>query len=202
MDFSDGVEPTDLDVLPLQIRLPNSTELSELSYSTVASPIKSTPEDIAEAIVPYFPEDGKKSKYLAYRVCGFNMREAMYHVGVTYTSVKRWRDTDAEFARLDTSGLNELKEKLSAKYLNLEFTRNFHLVMQKDFNVLSKSMKNPEEMTRQENQYLLKLRQFYTPQQFAIIQQLVGEATGPGFDFTKLIFEVRREREELRITHE
>lgn len=161
-----------------------------------------TPEDIAESIVPYFPEDGKKSTYLAYRVCGFNMREAMDRANVSFTSVKRWRIADAEFARLDTTGLNELKEKLSAKYLNLEFTRNFHLVMQKDLNVLTKSIKTPDSLTVQENQYLLKLRAFYTPQQFAMIQQLVGESTSPGFDFTKLIFEVRRESEEVRITHE
>jgi len=164
--------------------------------------IVATPEDIAESIVPYFPEDGKKSKYLAYRVCGFNMREAMYHANVTFTSVKRWRNEDEEFSKLDTSGLNELKEKLGAKYLNLEFTRNFHLVMQKDLKVLTKSIKFPDSLTMQENQYLLKLRAFYTPQQYAVIQQLVGEATGEGFDFTKLIFEVRREREEVRITHE
>lgn len=161
-----------------------------------------TPEDIAESIVPYFPEDGKKSKYLAYRVCGFNIRESMSLANVSLTSIRRWREADEEFVKLDTTGLNELKEKLSAKYLNVEFTRNFHLVLQKDFNVLVKSIKAPNSLTVQENQYLLKLRAFYTPQQFAVIQELVGEAVGPGFDFTKLIFEVRREREEVRITSE
>jgi len=164
--------------------------------------IVTTPEDIAESIVPYFPEDGKKSKYLAYRVCGFNHKESRFHAGVTFTSVKRWCEADTEFAKLDTTGLNELKEKLSAKYLNVEFTRNFHLVMQKDLKVLTKSIKSPDNLTPQENQYLLKLRAFYTPQQYAVIQQLVGEVTGEGFDFKKLIFEVSREREEVRITSE
>jgi hypothetical protein len=159
-----------------------------------------TPEDIAESIVPYFPEDGKKSRYLAYRVCGFNTREAMSYAKVSFTSIKRWRESDEEFRKLDTTGLNELKEKLSAKYLNVEFTRNFHLVMQKDLNVLTKSIKFPNTLTVQENQYLLKLRAFYTPQQFAVIQELVGEATGEGFNFQKLIFEVRRERDEVKIT--
>ena len=155
--------------------------------------------DIAENIVPYFPEDGKKSKYLAYRVCGFNMKESMDRADVTYNSIKRWRGEDEEFYKLDTTGLNELKEKLSAKYLNVEFTRNFHLVLQKDLIVLTKSIHVPELMTSQENQYLLKLRAFYTPQQYAIIQQLIGEATSAGFDFTKFIIQVKQEREEFKI---
>lgn len=165
-------------------------------------PEEAGPEDIAEAIVPYFPEDGKKSRYLAYRVCGFNTREAMDMADVTQTSVRRWRVADEEFARLDTTGLNELKEQLSAKYLNVEFTRNFHLVLQKDFKVLVKSIKAPETLTTQENQYLLKLRGLYSPQQFVAIQQMVGEATSDGFDFTKWVFQISKERESVTISHE
>jgi len=159
-------------------------------------------EDIAQALIPYYPEDSKKSKYLSYRVCGFTLREARDLVKITETSIRRWRKEDAEFAKLDTTGLNQLKEQLSAKYLNIEFTRNFHLVLQKDLKVLIKSLQAPTTLSPQENQYLLKLRAFYTPQQFAMIQQLVGETTGEGFDFTKLIFEIRREREEIKITQE
>jgi len=159
-------------------------------------------EDIAQALIPYYPEDSKKSKYLSYRVCGFTLREARDLVGITETSIRRWRKEDAEFAKLDTTGLSELKEQLSAKYINIEFTRNFHLVLQKDLKVLIKSLQSPTMLTINENQYLLKLRAFYTPQQFAMIQQLVGETTGGGFDFTKLVFEIRREREEIRISEE
>ena len=157
-------------------------------------------EDIAQALIPYYPEDSRKSRYLSYRVCGFTLREARDLVGITESSIRRWRKEDAEFAKLDTSGLSQLKEQLSAKYINVEFTRNFHLVLQKDLKVLIKSIKEPIMLTSQENQYLLKLRAFYTPQQFAIIQQLVGEATGEGFNFTELIFQIRREREEITVT--
>lgn len=168
----------------------------------MSTEIESGSESIAQAIVPYFPEDSKKSRYLSYRVCGFTLREARDLAGVTETSIRRWRNSDPEFAKLDTTGLSELKEQLSAKYLNIEFTRNFHLVLQKDLKVLIKSLQAPEMLSTNENQYLLKLRAFYTPQQFAMIQQLVGEATGEGFDFTKLVFQIRREREEITISEE
>jgi len=157
-------------------------------------------EAIAEAIVPYFPDDTKKSKYLSYRVTGFTMREALKLADVSETSIRGWRRTDPEFAKIDKAGLNELKEKLGAKYLSLQFSRNFNLVLQKDFKVLVKSL-NEKELSKDDFQYLLKIRQFYTPQQLAIIQQIVGEAPeATGFDFTKFILEIRREREEIIIT--
>lgn len=156
-------------------------------------------EQVAEAMLPYFPEDSRKSKYLSYRVCGFGVKEAAQLVGVTQTAVRNWRNQDSDFAALDLSGLSQLKKGLSAEFLNLEFTRNFHLVMQKDLNILLKSVTNPDSLTEKENQYLLKLRQFYTPQQYAMIQQLIGEAKSDNFDFTNLIFSIRREREELTV---
>jgi len=52
---------------------------------------------------------------------------------------------------------------------------------------------NNGELSTQEHQYLMKLRQFYTPQQFAMMKQLSSEMTSDGFDFTKLVFEVRKE---------
>ena len=156
-------------------------------------------EEIAQTMIPYFPEDSRKSKYLAYRVCGFNVSESTQLVGVSQACVRKWRSLDKEFAELDLSGLGELKKQLSAEFLNLEFTRNFHLVLQKDLNVLLKSVKNGESLTDKENQYLLKLRQFYTPQQYAMIQQLIGEAKSDDFNFTDLVFSIKKERAELTV---
>jgi len=154
-------------------------------------------EKIVESMIPYFPDDSRKSKYLGYRVCGFGVREAIALVGVTETTVRNWRKADPQFEVLDLSGINELKKKLGAEFINLEFTRNFHLILQKDFNILFKSVRTPDKLTDRENQYLLKLRQFYTPQQYAVIQQLIGEAQGEGFNFTDLVFQIRKERSEL-----
>lgn len=156
-------------------------------------------EAIAESIVPYFPDDSKKSRYLAFRATGFTFREAAQLAGISEKSVHNWRNSDPEFCQLDLAGISDLKKKLGAEYLNIQFTRNMSLVLQKDFNVLRKSVLMPDTLTEQEHQYLLKLRQFYTPQQLAIIQQMVGEITGDQLDFTKVVFQIRAEREELTI---
>jgi len=159
-------------------------------------------ERVVEGMLPYYPDETRKSTYLSFRAVGFTYREAINLAGISDRTVKRWREADAEFARIDTTGLMELKKQMGAEYLNIEFSRNFRLALEKDFQVLTKSVQFPEKLTDRENQYLLKIRAFYTPQQYAIIQQLVGEAAQTGFDFTKMVFEIRREKEEMIITKE
>jgi len=154
-------------------------------------------EQITEAMIPYFPDDTRKSKYLSYRVSGFTIREAIHLTGITEGSVRRWRKDDAIFAEMDASGVSELKKKFSSEYINLQYTRNMHLVLQKDYKVLEKSIAEPDNLTTQEHQYLLKLRTFYTPQQMALIQQVISETNGE--NFTDLVFRISREREELTI---
>ncbi len=157
-------------------------------------------EKIVEAMLPYFPEDSKKSRYLSYRVCGFGVKEAASLTKVGQSTVRSWRCADPKFRELDLSGINELKKKLSSEFINLEFTRNFHLVMQKDLNILLKSVNQPDQLTENETKYLLKLRQFYTPQQYAVIQQLIGEVKNEGFNFTDLVFRISREKEEIVVS--
>jgi len=155
-------------------------------------------ENITEAMVPYFPDDKKKSKYLSFRVTGFTIRESLNLAGVTEASLRRWRRIDPEFAQFDSGGISELKKKFSTEYINLQFTRNMHLVLQKDFAVLVKSIKHPDTMDDREQAYLLKLRGFYTPQQLAQIQQVIGEISNQE-NFTDIVLRISREREELSI---
>jgi len=159
-------------------------------------------EHISESLLPYFPDEPKKSQYLSFRVAGFTVKEATSMVKVHERTIKRWREADPNFAVIDTSGLSELKKQLGAEYLNIEFTRNFRMALLKDFKVLEKSIKTPDALSNNEQAYLLKLRAFYTPQQFAIIQQLIGESKSEAFDFTKMVFEIRREKEEIILTQE
>ena len=155
-------------------------------------------ENVAEAMVPYFPDDHKKSKYLSYKVMGFTFKEAMHLANTTVRSIQHWRQTDEKFKQLDSMGVSEIKKNFSGEYINLYFTRNMRLVLQKDYDVLSKSVKKPDDLTDKEHQYLLKLRAFYTPQQLALIQQAVGEASTQE-NFTDIVFRISREREELTI---
>ena len=158
-------------------------------------------ENISQSIIPYY-DDTKKAKYLSFRVAGFTVTEARDLSKCSWRSVKRWREEDDQFAHFDTDGLIDLRKQLSNEYLNLEFTRNFHLVLQKDFGVLYKdAMEIP--LSDREHQYLLKLRNHYTPQQLAFIKQLLGVVPPGGeFDFTKLTFIIRRQKEEVAILAE
>ena len=162
----------------------------------------SNTQAIAEQTLPYHLEDSKKSKYLSYRASGFSVMESVELSGCHHKSVLRWREADSEFRRLDTADIVELRKSLSSQFLDIEFTRNFRLVMQKDFIVLYKSVKGLE-LSDQDNDYLLKLRNHYTPQHLAMIKQLLaGGSIKEPFDFTKLTLTIRREKEEVEIKTE
>jgi len=152
------------------------------------------PLAIAGSSLPY-SEDSKKSKYLSYRLMNFTIRESLDLAKVTWRSLHTWRQTDAQFAVMDGEGLTERRKQLAAEYLNIEFNRNFRMVLEKDFRVLFKTLTSPEAMTKNDQEYLLKLRSHYTPQHLGIIKQLLdgGDVDKP-FDFTKLTMTLRTER--------
>lgn len=159
-------------------------------------------EDICQAMISLCPDDTKRSDYFGHRIAGFSVRKAMFLAGCSMRSVKRWRELDPEFNKLDTVGLVEARKQLSSEYINIEFTRNYHMVLQKDFDILIKAITGVA-LSPQEHQYLLKLRGHYTPQQLMLIKQLVGEVeSGEPFDFTKLTFTLREEKRELVIKAE
>ncbi len=155
--------------------------------------------NMSQAIIPFYPEDTKKSRYLSFRVANFTVTESCKFAGVTLTSVRRWRVVDEQFKNLDLNGLTELRKQFANEFLDMEFSRNFRLVLQKDFQVLEKAVTD-KPMTDEEHKYLAKLRGFYTPQQLAMVKQIIGQPQSDGnFDFTRLTFTISREREEIRI---
>lgn len=132
-------------------------------------------------------------KYLSYRACGFGVREAGKLAGINERTVRRWREANPEFSRLDTVDVKELVESFAHKYLSLEFVRNYRLVLKKDFDVIVKSVKGLA-LSAQENQYLLKLRVHYTPEQLNILKRLAGADSLTEFDFTQVVLDFSRER--------
>ncbi len=160
------------------------------------------PEEMSAAVIPLYTDDTKKSKYLSYRVANFSVMESCKLADCHIKSVRRWREEDANFLAIDVAGLSHLRKKYGAEYLNIEFTRNFKLLMEKDFKVIYKSVTD-QQLTEQEFAYLLRVRAFYTPQQLAIINSLMkGEDPDKRFDFTKLTMTIKRERESIEQTME
>lgn len=159
---------------------------------------------IANSLVPTFADDGKKAHYLSYRIANFSFRESCELGKVSEKQVRRWRAADENFNHLDTEGLTELRKQMANEYLDMQFTRNFHLILQKDFRVLYKDATQDVTkvpLTESEDKYLDKIRQHYTPQSLAMVKQLLGGGTvEQPFNFTELSFKIKRESLEITQT--
>ena len=118
---------------------------------------------------------------------------------ITRKSIRFWRRESA-FVELEQKALGELREQLSNQLINIEFTRNFRLVLAKDFQILFKDAQE-KSLTEKEQQYLLVIRKFYTPEQLTRIRQLVSgkDDSGEAFDFTRTVLTIRLEKEEKNV---
>lgn len=156
-----------------------------------------TTEGICQSLIPFYTDGGKKARYLSYLVAGFSVMESVKLAKVHLKSVMRWRESDLVFIELEAKVQTSLRQQLSDQIIDIEFTRNFRLVLAKDFEILFKDAQGIT-LTDKEQQYLLLIRKFYTPQQFVMIKQLVsgdGKST-EAFDFTKTVLTIRLEKEE------
>lgn len=145
----------------------------------------------AQTLIPYRRDDDR-SKYLGYLCCGFSDEEALFVLGLNLTWLNLARQ-DIRFAELELR-IPELRKELSREYTELDFYRNFRMVLEKDHRVLRTSLGmetdeegNPAELSPYDQQYLLRLRSVYTPQQL----QLLAAATvgADGFSFSKWVAE-------------
>lgn len=166
---------------------------------------------IAAAIVPY-PRDDERAVYLGYRACGLSSAESLT---MMYRS-KEWLETcrdDVTFVELE-SRIPEYRKELAREYIQIEWMRNFRLVLEKDKRVLLASLSGkmmrvtlldgtetevPEPMTRQDFDYLLKLRSQYTPQQLQAIETVLADKNS-GFDFSKWASQNQSDIQNSRVT--
>lgn len=168
-----------------------------MTSTDILDPESTPTESIAETLLPYYTEGTNKAKYLKYIIAGFSKTEAAklcklgkYHL----KTIHRW-EADPIFMALLEKSRTTLRDELANKLVDIEFTRNFMLVLQKDFDVMFKDATG-ETLTKDEFAYLSLIRKFYTPQQYAMVKQM---ATGGGpdgaFDFTKTVLEIRLSKE-------
>lgn len=159
-------------------------------------PEQTPTESIVSTLMPYYTEGSKKAKYLGYIIAGFSIMEACKLVDIHLKTVIRWRDNDPVFLALEEKSRTELREQLSNQIIDIEFSRNFKLVLAKDFNVLMKDAAG-EALSQAEQGYLYLIRKFYTPQQLVMVKQLLGSngEKQDAFDFTKTVLEVRISKE-------
>ena len=167
--------------MPEQTILPPGTEPKEISA--------------AASLIPYRRDDSR-AKYLGYLCCGFSDEEALYVLGLNLYWLETVRG-ESKFCELEER-VPELRKELSREYTGLDFYRNFRMVLEVDKRVLRKSLgmeqiEDPDtgemvtaELTPFEQQYLIKLRSAYTPQQ---LQLLEAVATGNerGLNFSQWV---------------
>lgn len=166
---------------------------------------QSETEALVQSLLP-FHSDNNKVRYIGYRASGFTVREAVKLVGIHQKTLSRWRDPDspwydAGFVDAENK-LAELRKTLGIEYAHLEFLRNYRLVLEKDFRIIAKSIDQPLSLTGQEQQYLLKARSHYTPQQLEILQRLIGGVQGEAqFNFTDFVMTLKRTKtqEEIKL---
>lgn len=152
-----------------------------------------TTTELIRTGIPEFSDDSKKAVYLSYRISNFSVRESCKLTDVSMRQVHRWRAADDDFAHIDGDGLTELRKSMANEYLDMQFTRNFRMVMEKDFRVLYKDATG-DELSAVDVSYLHKIRQHYTPQSLAMVKQLLnGGTVQEPFDYTKLTLEIQRE---------
>lgn len=155
-------------------------------------------EGMAQAILPYYTDGGKKARYLSYIMTGFSVMESISLVKCHLKSVLRWREEDPVFRELEKKCNSSLREELATRIVDMEFSRNFRLVLAKDFKILFKDATG-QVLSKPEEDYLTNIRKFYTPQQYAMLKQMLtgqGDGKGEAFDFTKTVLTIRLEKEE------
>jgi len=172
---------------------------------TTAIAEKTPEEHIAQSILPYNRDDDR-ARYLSLRASGFSLREALRLIGRAKSTLSLWRHSE-EFVSLEDR-IPEFRKTLGMEYANLEFLRNYRLVLEKDYRILKQSLHPDKDsegkaipMSVQDHHYLVKMRAYYTPQQLQIAEALIAAESGDGgLDFTQFI--ITASKLEQRITLE
>ena len=157
------------------------------------------PKEVSAAttLIPYRRDD-TRAKYLGYLCCGFSDEEALYVLGLKRSWLEIMRQ-DSKFTDLEER-IPDLRKVLSQEYTEMDFYRNFRMVLEKDHRVLRKSLGMelvedeetgemvPAELSSFDQQYLLRLRSAYTPQQLQLLEAVAGGGNS-GINFAKWVSE-------------
>ena len=147
--------------------------------------------ETADAVLPRFDwEDGKKRKYLSFRLMGYGREEARRFAGVATSTIYAWRSSDPEFLKFEKTDLFTLRSQFAKQAFGLDFTRNLKLAMERDHQVLKKAVTNAK-MTVEEVAYLHKIRGLYSATEFAKLEGFFAQLNDIG-SFDEMILMIRR----------
>jgi len=166
------------------------TEVAEATGITTA-------EGMVQALIPLYLEGDKKAAFLGYVVAGFSRAEAQRLAGIHRKTLTRWTQGDPAFVEFLTK-LPEVRKDLSNQLLDIEFSRNFRLILSKDFKLLYKDAMG-KMLSEEEHAYILAIRKYYTPQHLIAMKDLLvgdNKSKEETFDWTKTVLEIHVKKEE------
>ena len=151
--------------------------------------------NLAEVTMPSFDgKDDKKRRYLSFRLCAFSQREAAARSAISVKQVKAWVAQDPNFAKLETTDLLTLRRLFAKDFVAMQFTRNMKLALDRDETVLDKATTTPDQLTAEEQAYLLRIRPLYTPDGLRAVEELslANKGGQEEFSFDQIVIISRR----------
>jgi hypothetical protein len=174
------------------------------TMTTDIEPRASETIEAVKSIMPFLDQGATgetKAAYLSYRFTGFSVRESCVLTDIHQKTVQRWRDPDrqwydADFVEMENMCTGSNRHEVRKEVLSLLFTRNYHLALRKDGEVLMRSLgldrtTMPDgtvvtlSMDKDDIAYLNKARGHYTPQQMEVIDRMLDPNTIDDFNFTE-----------------
>lgn len=147
---------------------------SELAIPEVAESQFSTALSILQRSDGY---DEKISLYLSFRACYFSIQESLKMAGASKNDLLKWYE-DKDFNELDTKMIKDFQKLYGKIALTIQYTRNFRLIIEKDAEVISKSLDPEDTLSKFEEQYLNRLRGTYSPEQLTKLASAVQDGDG------------------------
>ena len=166
----------------------------------IIDPDKPVEKGQLEGLFPVKSEHEPRYKFLSYRYQGFTLKESQKKSEVSIQQIQYWRRMDPQFRELELGLLGPNRNQIRKEIFGLAYLRNYALILEKDYTVLQKDAElGVETLTKEEEAYLRRIRQFYTPMQMQNMQQLIdglgvkrGEETE---EFANIIKRVTRKAE-------
>ena len=163
----------------------------------------------AQSFIPFLNGDGyevKKGEYITYRYTGFPAYEACRLTGVHFRTILKWRNTDPRFRELEEAASGPQRANIRREIVHLLFLRNMHLMLKKDYDVLTKALGvvrrpdgEPYVLSKADQDYLAKARAHYTPAQLQTLETLMERGTEQGFDVSSFILKASQAGQEVTV---
>lgn len=132
--------------------------------------------DKVQAIVPYFPDNEKMSRYIIYISSGWTRQEAKIRANISRSEYEDFLKDD-RFREIDQMPYNELRESLANAYAEMkvrrlamswiEFDEEFMMEMQR-------KIATGQELTKDERAIFLKRASMYGPDTFNTANKLLN----------------------------